>query len=130
MRIFFRLMAEWLTETRQNVLTSSDMFNVLYGLSAAAGIWLAFAVVTAVPVIGTFLAVAILIGTAIYLAFQNRDSIQKWLIQCLWRRIPVDKGETKVKQEEYKKREAAELPVWPTMEMEMDEFKLALGVGG
>ncbi|MBD8109487.1 hypothetical protein [Erwinia persicina] len=130
MRIFFRLMAGWLTATRQNVLTSSEIFNVLYGLSAAAGIWLAFAVVTAVPVTGTFLAVAILIGTAIYLAFQNRDSIQKWLIQCLWRRIPVDTDYAKEKQEKYMKAEAAELPVWPTMEMEMDELKLALGVGG
>lgn len=103
---------------------------VAYGLTAVAGIWLAVAVVAAIPVIGTFIAVAILIGAAIYLAFQNRDNIQKWLVQCLWRRIPVDSGYTKENQEKYKRIEAAELPVWPTMKMEMDELKLALGVEG
>ena len=103
---------------------------VAYGMSGLAGLWLAAAVVWAIPVIGTFIAVAILIGTAIYLAFNNRDNIQKWLVQCLWRRIPVDTDKTHEKQEEYKQIEAAELPVWPTMEMEMDEFKLALGVEG
>ncbi|MBD8165667.1 hypothetical protein [Erwinia persicina] len=95
MRIFFRPMAGGLTATRQNVLTSSEMFNVLYGPSAAAGIWLPFAVVTAMPVKGTFIAVAILLGTAIYLAFLSRDSIQKWLIQCLWRSVPVDTSDSK-----------------------------------
>ncbi|MBW4200177.1 hypothetical protein JW319_02175 [Enterobacter cloacae subsp. cloacae] len=101
---------------------------VAYGLSGLAGLWLAVAVVWAIPVIGTFIAVAIFIGTAIYLAFQNRDNIQKWLVQCLWRRIPVDTDYTKENQEKYKKIEAAKLPVWPTMKMEMDELKLALGV--
>lgn len=103
---------------------------VAYGLSGLSGLWLAVAVVWAIPVIGTFIAVAILIGAAIYLAFQSRDSIQKWLIQCLWRRVPVDTSDSKEKQDEYRRREIADLPVWPTMEMEMDEFKLALGVGG
>ncbi|AMA04328.1 hypothetical protein ACJ69_12060 [Enterobacter asburiae] len=103
---------------------------VAYGMSGLAGLWLAVAVVWAIPVIGTFIAVAILIGTTIYLAFQNRDNIQKWLVQCLWRRIPVGTDYTKENQEKYKKIEAAELPVWPTMKMEMDELKLALGVEG
>jgi len=103
---------------------------IAYGLSAAAGIWLAVAVIWAIPVLGTIIAVAILIGTAIYLAFYNRDNIQKWLVQCLWRRIPVDINDTKAEQDKYKKIEAAELPVWPTMKMEMDEFRLALGVEG
>jgi len=101
---------------------------VVYGFSAAAGVWLSVAVVWAIPVIGTFIAVAILIGAAIYLAFHNRDNIQKWLVQCLWRRIPVDKDKTREEQEKYRQIEAAELPVWPTMEMEMNELKLALGV--
>ncbi|HCH0659699.1 TPA: hypothetical protein NKO55_004315 [Enterobacter asburiae] len=103
---------------------------VAYGMSGLAGLWLAVAVVWAIPVIGTFIAVAILIGTTIYLAFQNRDNIQKWLVQCLWRRIPVGTDYTKENQEKYKKIEAAELPIWPTMKMEMDELKLALGVEG
>jgi len=73
---------------------------VAYGLSGLSGLWLAVAVVWAIPVIGTFIAVAILIGAAIYLAFQSRDSIQKWLIQCLWRRVPVDTSDSKEKQDE------------------------------
>lgn len=101
-----------------------------YFSSAAAGAWLAVAVIWATPVIGTFIAVAILIGAAIYLAFQSRDSIQKWLVQCLWRTIPVDADDAKEKQEKYKNREAADLPIWPTMKMEMDELKLALGAEG
>lgn len=104
--------------------------TIAYGLSAAAGFWMTVAVLWSIPVIGTFIAAAILIGTAIYLAFHDRDNIQKWLVQCLWRRIPVDTTKTHEKQEEYKKIEAAELPVWPTMKMEMDELKLALGVEG
>lgn len=102
---------------------------VAYFLSALAGIWLAAAIALAMPVIGTFIAVAILIGTAIYLVFNNRDNVQKWLVQCLWRKIPVDTDDTKEKQEKYMRREAAEFPVWPTMKMEMDELKLALGLG-
>lgn len=100
---------------------------VAYFLSGFAGIWLAVAVVAAIPVIGTFIAAVVLIGATIYLAIQNRDNIQKWLVQCLWRRIPIDASDTKEKQEKYKGIEAAELPVWPTMKMEMDELKLALG---
>ncbi|MDN2614005.1 hypothetical protein OB912_02485 [Enterobacter kobei] len=103
---------------------------IAYGLSGFAGAWVAVAVVAALPVIGTFIAVAILIGTALYLAFQNRDNIQKWLVQCKWRRIPIDPDDTKEKQDKYKKIEEAELPVWPNMEMEMGELKLALGVEG
>lgn len=104
--------------------------SVAYSFSAAAGIWVAAAIVWVIPVIGTFIAVAILIGTAIYLAFKNRDNIQKWLIQCFWRNIPVDADDTKEKQDKFKNREAAELPIWPTMKMEMDELKLAIGVEG
>ncbi|MBU9821823.1 hypothetical protein J1782_18155 [Rahnella sp. BCC 1045] len=101
---------------------------IAYLFSGLAGLWLATAVIFAIPVIGTFIAVAILIGTAVYLAFQNRDNIQKWLFQCLWRNIPVDADNSKEKQDKFKNREAAELPIWPTMKMEMDELKLALGV--
>lgn len=103
---------------------------VAYGMSGLASVWLAVAIVWAIPVIGTFIAVAILIGTAIYLAFQNRDSIQKWLVQCLWRIIPVDADYTIEDQNIYRQREVADLPIWPTMKMEMDELKLALGAEG
>ncbi|MHA7848458.1 T6SS effector BTH_I2691 family protein [Serratia sp. D1N4] len=103
---------------------------IAYGLSGLAGIWISVAVVAAIPVAGTFIAALILIGTAIYLAFNNRDNIQKWLVQCLWRTIPVDPDDTKEDQDTYMKREAADLPIWPTMQMEMDELKLALDSEG
>jgi len=103
---------------------------IAYGLSAAAGLWLVAAFLsTTLPVIGTFIAVILLIGTAIYLAFNNRNNIQKWVVQCLWRRIPVDKNKTKDLQEFYREREGLDLPIWPNMEMEMKELKLALGEG-
>jgi hypothetical protein len=100
---------------------------VAYGLSGLAGAWLVAAIFWAIPVIGTIIAVIILLGAAIYLAFNERDRIQKWLVQCLWRRIPVSSKYTKEKQEEYRNKEAADLPIWPTMVMEMNELKLALG---
>ncbi|CAG7701583.1 unnamed protein product, partial [Allacma fusca] len=103
---------------------------IAYGLSASAGIWLTAALLSnLVPILGTAIAVVILIGIAIFLAFHTRDNIQKWLIQCLWRKIPVDEGSTKENQDFYIKREAADLPIWPGMAMEMNEFKLALGAG-
>lgn len=101
-----------------------------YFFSGLAGLWLTVAVIWAIPVIGTMIAVAILIGTAIYLAFHNRDNIQKWLIRCQWRRIPVDTSFTKEDQEEYRRREEKHLLIWPTMEMEMYELNLALGIEG
>lgn len=102
----------------------------VYFLSGSAGFWVSISVAYAIPVIGTFIAVALLIGSAIYLAFHSRDDIQKWLIQCLWRKIPKNADGTKEEQEEYVKKEAASLPIWPTMKMEMDELKLALGDDG
>ncbi|MHA7848453.1 hypothetical protein [Serratia sp. D1N4] len=101
-----------------------------YFFSGLAGLWVTAAVIWAMPVIGTFIAVAILISMAIYLEFNNRDNIQKWLVQCLWRRIPVNENYSKEDQEKFKKREAADLPIWPTMQMEMDELKLALDSEG
>ena len=70
---------------------------------------------------------ALLIDTAIYLAIHSRDNIQKWLNQCLWRRIPMNVESAN--KEVFMSREAADLPVWPDMVMEMNELKLALGVG-
>ena len=103
---------------------------IAYGLSAAAGTWLTFVLwVPTLPIIGSIIAVILLIGTAIYLAFNVRDKIQKWLVQCLWRRIPVNKNQTEKLQVLYKGREEADLPIWPNMAMEMSELNLALGTG-
>ena len=91
--------------------------------------WVSAAIIWAIPVMGTFIAVMILIGTAIYLALNNRDSIQKWLIRTSWRRIPVNERETKKMQEEYRRRESLDLSIW-SAEMEMEQLKLALGIEG
>ncbi|MHA7848456.1 hypothetical protein [Serratia sp. D1N4] len=99
----------------------------VYFLSAVAGAWVTAAVIWTIPVVGTFIAVAILIGMAICLALNNRDNIQKWLLQCMWREIPVNTSFSEENQKKYKEREAADLPIWPTMQMEMNELKLALG---
>ncbi|MDR3668907.1 MAG: hypothetical protein P4L35_18920, partial [Ignavibacteriaceae bacterium] len=104
---------------------------VAYGLSALAGSWLIVALwLNSLPISGTIIAVIFLIGTAIYLAINSRDKIQKWLIQCLWRRIPAKEDATEENKEIYLKREAADLPIWPGMDMEMNELKLAISAGG
>ena len=101
---------------------------IAYGLSGVAGLWLIAALMSAaLPVIGSIIAVGLLIGTSIYLAFNSRDNIQKWLIKCLWRRIPVSKDYTKEEQKFFREREIVDLPIWPDMAMEMNELKLALG---
>ncbi|NMP26615.1 hypothetical protein GW590_07040 [Rahnella sp. SAP-1] len=103
---------------------------IAYGLSALSGSWLIAALwFNSLPVLGTIIAVIFLIGTAIYLAINSRDKIQKWLIQCLWRRIPAKEGATEENKKLYQKREAADLPIWPDMDIEMNELKLAIGAG-
>lgn len=63
----------------------------------------------------TLAAVILMLGAAIYIAIEGQDNIQKWLEQCLWQKIPNDNPEYKLP------------PIYPTMEMEMYEFKQALG---
>ena len=82
------------------------------------------------PLFGTLIAAVILIGVNIYIVLNDRDNIQKWLIRCLWRRMPMNVNFSAEKQERYKKLELIELPIWPDMKMEMNELKLALGEGG
>ncbi|AWS52099.1 MULTISPECIES: T6SS effector BTH_I2691 family protein [Providencia] len=89
---------------------------IAYLLSAASGVWLIFAaLVSTIPVFGTVIAVLIALGTAIFIAYEGQDNIQKWLEQCWWRRvpkhIPVDKWPE----------------IYPSMWMEMAEFKRAIG---
>jgi hypothetical protein len=100
-----------------------------YALSGFSDLWLIATFLWVIPTIGTIIAFAILIGTAIYLALNDRDKIQKWLIQCLWRKIPTNENQTKESQEIFQKREESDLPIWPSMVMEMNELKLALGTG-
>lgn len=87
-----------------------------YFLSGASGIWLILAaLVSTIPVFGTVIAVLIALGTAIFIAYEGQDNIQKWLEKCWWRRvpkhIPVDKWPE----------------IYPSMWMEMEQFKRAIG---
>ncbi|MDR3431139.1 MAG: hypothetical protein P4L95_04400 [Rouxiella aceris] len=78
---------------------------IAYGLSALSGSWLIAALwFNSLPVLGTIIAVIFLIGTALYLALNDRDKIQKWLIQCLWRKIPTNENQTKESQAIFQKR--------------------------
>lgn len=98
-----------------------------FGFSAASGLWLAVSLLYALPVIGTVIATLILIGMAIVLAVFSQDNIQKWLEQCLWRRIPINKNEDLESQRKHLEYEARGRPIWPSREM--NELKLALGEG-
>ncbi|WP_353241877.1 T6SS effector BTH_I2691 family protein [Providencia sp.] len=87
-----------------------------YTLSALSGVWLIAAILSStVPIFGTVIAVLIALGTAIFIAYQGQDNLQKWLERCLWRRVPQH-----IPIEKWPE-------VYPTMWMEMDEFNRALG---
>jgi len=91
---------------------------VAYGLSGASGIWLTiiiFSKVLAAFAVLTLVAVLVVIGAAIYIAIEGQNKIQKWLEQCLWRKVPAH-----IPQSEWP-------DIYPTMAMEMDSFERALG---
>lgn len=100
-----------------------------YAVSAIPGAWLAYAFVSAVPPLSISIAAVLLTVSAIYLALNERNNIQKWLLLCLWRRVPVDKSRNEKDQVLFKEREVRDLPIWPTMEMEIEAFKIAIGLG-
>ncbi len=90
-----------------------------YGASAATGVWFIFLIfassLTPIGLVITLVAVILMLGTAIYIAIEGQDNIQKWLEQCLWQKIPNDNPKYQLP------------PIYPTMKMEMYEFKQALG---
>ncbi|WP_353241874.1 T6SS effector BTH_I2691 family protein [Providencia sp.] len=90
-----------------------------YGISTLADMWLIYVIFAAtlgpVGLAITLFAVIAAIGTAIYIAVEGQDNLQKWLERCLWRYEP-------------KERPKSTLPeIYPTMEMELNELKRALG---
>ncbi|SPY78744.1 T6SS effector BTH_I2691 family protein [Providencia rustigianii] len=91
---------------------------IAYGLSAASGTWLIIIIFSkffAAFAVLTLLAVLIMIGAAIYIAIEGQNKIQKWLEQCLWRKVPAH-----IPQSEWPE-------IYPTMSMEMDAFERAIG---
>ncbi|AIR66364.1 T6SS effector BTH_I2691 family protein [Cedecea neteri] len=63
--------------------------------------------------IGLAIAITFVLGSAIYIAMQSRDEIQKWLAATLWRQIPEGENETPA--------------IWPTMQMEMSQLQKLVG---
>jgi hypothetical protein len=61
------------------------------------------------------IAIALMLGAAIYLAFNIKNDIQLWLMSCLWRKIPP--GDSAVPE------------IWPTSAIEIDAFGKALASG-
>ncbi|MDR3104216.1 MAG: hypothetical protein LBU96_07160 [Yokenella regensburgei] len=90
---------------------------ILYGFQTAADIILMIACLITIPVWGIVAAVIVLLVTSISILFVSQTKIQEWLESCLWRRVPGNVPKDKWPAP------------WPTMEMEMNELKLALEEG-
>ena len=92
-----------------------------YGISTLADIWLIYVIFAAtlgpVGLVITLFAVIAAIGTAVYIAIEGQDNIQKWLERCLWRVEPSENSENTLPD------------IYPTMDMELDELQRALGLG-
>jgi hypothetical protein len=92
--------------------------SAAYAISSIAGAALVTSSVftsLALGPVGLAIAIAFVLGSAIYIAMQSRDEIQKWLAATWWRQIPV--GESDVPA------------VWPTMQMEMSQLQQLVGGG-
>ncbi|EPK7282848.1 T6SS effector BTH_I2691 family protein [Citrobacter farmeri] len=91
--------------------------GIAYIFSAAGGLILTAAVIFSI-VLSPFwivVAVALMLGSAIYLALNIKNDIQLWLMSCLWRKIPV--GEKTIPD------------IWPTSRIEMEQLGNALQSG-
>ncbi|KOY60059.1 hypothetical protein AM629_21510, partial [Photorhabdus heterorhabditis] len=79
--------------------------GIAYLISAvSAGLWIA----GVLGPLGIFVALVLFFGANIYLAMKKKNEIQKWLMACLWRKIPAGEGDVPV--------------IWPDSRMEMDAF--------
>lgn len=63
--------------------------------------------------VGLAIAIAFVLGSAIYIAMQSRDDIQKWLAASWWRQIPDGESDMPA--------------IWPTMQMEMEQLQSLVG---
>ncbi|EKT56023.1 hypothetical protein [Providencia burhodogranariea] len=67
-----------------------------YGLSAASGAWLTCIIfASTLSPLGlaiTLVALAMMLISAVWIAIEGQDNIQKWLARCLWRNVPGDVG--------------------------------------
>lgn len=87
-----------------------------YFISAAAGgVLVASALISSLVLgpIGLAIAIAFVLGSAVYIAMQSRDEIQKWLASSWWRQIPDGESDAPA--------------IWPTMRMEMSQLQALVG---
>jgi len=90
--------------------------SAAYFISAAAGGTLVVSAMfssLALGPVGLAIAIAFVLGSAIYIAMQSRDEIQKWLAASWWRQIPDDDSDAPA--------------IWPTMQMEMSQLQQLVG---
>lgn len=64
---------------------------------------------------GIAIATLFVFGSAVYIAMQSRDDIQKWLAACWWRTIPA--GEDDIPD------------IWLNSRIEMEQLNEVLGQG-
>ncbi|CDL85490.1 T6SS effector BTH_I2691 family protein [Xenorhabdus szentirmaii] len=62
--------------------------------------------------VGIIIVTAIFFGSAIYINSNEKNDIQRWLLSCLWRNIPMEEKNTPA--------------IWANQKMEMDEYKRLL----
>lgn len=79
------------------ILTAAVLFNIVL-----APVWVV-------------IAVALMLGAAIYLALNIKNDIQLWFMACLWRKIPSGESTHPV--------------IWPTGSIEIDALSKALQSG-
>ncbi|KOY60218.1 hypothetical protein AM629_20615, partial [Photorhabdus heterorhabditis] len=86
--------------------------GIAYLISAVSvGLWIA----GVLGPLGIFVALVLFFGANIYLEMKKKNEIQKWLIACLWRKIPAGEGDVPV--------------IWPDSRMEMDAFNKLMTAG-
>jgi hypothetical protein len=91
--------------------------GVAYLFSAAGGGILTYGAIFSVALspILIVIAVALILGSAIYLSLNIKNEIQRWLMSCLWRNVPM--GESDIPE------------IWPTSSIEIEAFGKALESG-
>ncbi|MDA6077646.1 hypothetical protein O0544_18875 [Edwardsiella anguillarum] len=102
----------------EEYLKGNTGLAIVHAISAlAGGALVTSAVFTSLALgpAGLAIAIALVLGSAIYIAMRSRDDIQKWLAAIWWRQIP--EGESEVPA------------IWPTMQMEMSQLQQLVGGG-
>ncbi|KOY60056.1 hypothetical protein AM629_21525, partial [Photorhabdus heterorhabditis] len=79
--------------------------GIAYLISAISGLVL---IIFSLGPVGIVITLLFFFGANIYLEMKKKNEIQKWLMACLWRKIPAGEEDVPV--------------IWPDSRMEMDAF--------